>query len=109
LGAGFSSQNKRRVSKKSDRKSSKHDEVLAEQARAVLGCYHLGPYRDMLIRSMWRVFQVFETLCHPVVKLEQIWAPGFHLDDRVSQTPGKLATSNGSTCRDMVPAATNNR
>ncbi|OQD64662.1 hypothetical protein PENPOL_c007G05863 [Penicillium polonicum] len=34
--------NKRRVSKKSDRKSSRHDEVLAEQARAVLGCYHLG-------------------------------------------------------------------
>ncbi|KAJ5876950.1 hypothetical protein N7455_000415 [Penicillium solitum] len=33
--------NKRRVSKKSDRKS-RHDEVLAEQARAVLGCYHLG-------------------------------------------------------------------
>ncbi|KAJ5374019.1 Transcription factor [Penicillium concentricum] len=37
--------NKRRVSKKSDRKSGKqepHDELLAEQARAVLGCYHLG-------------------------------------------------------------------
>jgi hypothetical protein len=34
--------NKRRVSKKSDRKTSKHDDVLAEQARAVLGCYHLG-------------------------------------------------------------------
>ncbi|OQE87180.1 hypothetical protein PENNAL_c0020G04594 [Penicillium nalgiovense] len=34
--------NKRRVSKKSDRKSTEHDEVLAEQARAVLGCYHLG-------------------------------------------------------------------
>ncbi|KAI2683614.1 hypothetical protein LCP963914a_6015 [Penicillium roqueforti] len=34
--------NKRRVSKKSDRKSSKHDELLAEQARTVLGCYHLG-------------------------------------------------------------------
>lgn len=34
--------NKRRVSKKSDRKSSRHDELLAEQARAVLGCYHLG-------------------------------------------------------------------
>lgn len=37
--------NKRRVSKNSDRKSSKqepHNEVLAEQARAVLGCYHLG-------------------------------------------------------------------
>jgi hypothetical protein len=37
---------KRRVSKKkSDRKSSKHephDEHLAEQARAVLGCYHLS-------------------------------------------------------------------
>ncbi|KAI2708439.1 hypothetical protein CBS147332_6500 [Penicillium roqueforti] len=34
--------NKRRVSKKSDRKSSRHDELLAEQARTVLGCYHLG-------------------------------------------------------------------
>ncbi|CAI7663920.1 unnamed protein product [Penicillium glandicola] len=37
--------NKHRVSKKSDRKSSKqepHDELLAEQARAILGCYHLG-------------------------------------------------------------------
>ncbi|KAG0153203.1 hypothetical protein PDIDSM_5053 [Penicillium digitatum] len=34
--------NKRRVSKKSDRESSRHDEVLAEQARAVLACYHLG-------------------------------------------------------------------
>ncbi|KAJ5170332.1 Transcription factor, partial [Penicillium coprophilum] len=37
--------NKRRVSKKSNRKSGKqepHDELLAEQARAVLGCYHLG-------------------------------------------------------------------
>ncbi|OQE11783.1 hypothetical protein PENVUL_c002G08874 [Penicillium vulpinum] len=37
--------NKRRVSKKPDRRSSRqeaHDELLAEQARAVLGCYHLG-------------------------------------------------------------------
>jgi hypothetical protein len=37
--------NKRRVSKKSNRKGSRqepHDELLAEQARAVLGCYHLG-------------------------------------------------------------------
>ncbi|OGE51694.1 hypothetical protein PENARI_c012G10216 [Penicillium arizonense] len=36
--------NKRRVSKKSDRKNrlEPHDELLAEQARAVLGCYHLG-------------------------------------------------------------------
>ncbi|KAJ5142792.1 Transcription factor [Penicillium bovifimosum] len=37
--------NKRRVSKKPDRKRSRqepHDELLAEQARAVLGCYHLG-------------------------------------------------------------------
>jgi hypothetical protein len=37
--------NKRRISKKPDRKSSRqepHDELLAEQARAVLGCYHLG-------------------------------------------------------------------
>lgn len=36
--------NKRRVSRKSDRKSrhEPHDELLAEQARAVLGCYHLG-------------------------------------------------------------------
>ncbi|KAJ5758009.1 uncharacterized protein N7511_006703, partial [Penicillium nucicola] len=36
--------NKRRVSKKSDRKGrhEPHDELLAEQARAVLGCYHLG-------------------------------------------------------------------
>ncbi|KAJ6119431.1 hypothetical protein N7523_003711 [Penicillium sp. IBT 18751x] len=35
---------KRRVSKKSDRKNKHepHDEHLAEQARAVLGCYHLG-------------------------------------------------------------------
>ncbi|KAJ5206851.1 Transcription factor [Penicillium cf. griseofulvum] len=37
--------NKRRVSTKSNRKGSRqepHDELLAEQARAVLGCYHLG-------------------------------------------------------------------
>ncbi|KAJ5122010.1 Peptidase M28 [Penicillium atrosanguineum] len=35
---------KRRVSKKSDRKNrhDPHDEHLAEQARALLGCYHLG-------------------------------------------------------------------
>lgn len=33
--------NKRRV-KKSDRRNNPHDELLAEQARAVLGCYHLG-------------------------------------------------------------------
>jgi hypothetical protein len=33
--------NKRRV-RKSDRRNNPHDEFLAEQARAVLGCYHLG-------------------------------------------------------------------
>jgi hypothetical protein len=33
--------NKRRVNK-SDRRANVHDEFLAEQARALLGCYHLG-------------------------------------------------------------------
>ncbi|KAJ5246086.1 hypothetical protein N7468_001069, partial [Penicillium chermesinum] len=61
---------KRRVSKKSDRKQAIYDESLAEQARAVLGCYHLGSIVAMKTRRP-NLLQFNDWISECITQLEQ--------------------------------------
>ncbi|KAJ5308891.1 hypothetical protein N7508_004270 [Penicillium antarcticum] len=92
--------NKRRVSKRSDRKSrhEPHDELLAEQARAVLGCYHLGSTVAMKTRRQNLLqFNDWMTECvkhleHSPSEQTSIWlrdeaTSSFGLDDTSATSP----------------------
>ncbi|KAK4862558.1 hypothetical protein LT330_002691 [Penicillium expansum] len=98
--------NKRRVSKKFDRKSTRHDEVLAEQARAVLGCYHLGSSVAMKTRRP-NLLQFNDWMTECLIQLENspqrtdqhvaIWFELQRITDEAMSSFGLDDTSTTST------------